>query len=46
MYKVLLKYTKKIQAVSCDEAFLEFSNISDPISIVQQIRNEIYGNSI
>lgn len=40
MYEILLKYTKRIQVVSCDEALLEITG-EDPLELALQIRRDI-----
>ena len=42
LYKVFFKYTKKVEAVSCDEAYLEFPQNTEAFAIAERIRADIY----
>uniref|UniRef100_A0A0E0Q1X9 DNA repair protein REV1 n=2 Tax=Oryza rufipogon TaxID=4529 RepID=A0A0E0Q1X9_ORYRU len=46
-YGILHKYCSKVQALSCDEAFLDMTEClhDNPEEVTQKIRNEIFGIS-
>eukprot|EP00898_Chlorokybus_atmophyticus_P005090 jgi/Chlat1/5582/Chrsp369S05362 len=41
MYRVLLSHTLHVQALSCDEAFLDISGLGDPSQLAAKIRTQI-----
>ena len=41
VYAILHSHTSKVQALSCDEAFLDVSGLGDPDAIALAIREEI-----
>jgi DNA repair protein REV1 len=45
IYRIFLKYTKKIQAVSCDEALLDVTGLGDPEDLAKKIREDIHLNT-
>ena len=45
VYKTLLKYTSRVQPVSCDEAFIDVSGLGNPESIAEALREEIKGKT-
>uniref|UniRef100_A0A0D3GK68 DNA repair protein REV1 n=1 Tax=Oryza barthii TaxID=65489 RepID=A0A0D3GK68_9ORYZ len=46
-YGILHKYCSKVQALSCDEAFLDMTEClhDNPEEVTQKIRNEIFGTT-
>lgn len=41
LYRILLKYTSVVQAVSCDEAYLDITGLGDPMDIASRLRLDI-----
>lgn len=41
VYRILAKYSRSLQPVSCDEAFLDVTGLGDPLDMAQRIRAEI-----
>ena len=41
VYKILLKHTTAVQPISCDEAYLDVTGLSDPFQIAADIRAEV-----
>jgi DNA repair protein REV1 len=41
VYKILLKHTTAVQPISCDEAYLDVTGLSDPLQIAAAIRAEV-----
>jgi DNA repair protein REV1 len=41
MYRILLKYTSTVQAISCDEAFMDVTGLGDPMDIASRLRSDI-----
>jgi hypothetical protein len=41
VYKILLKHTTAVQPISCDEAYLDVTGLSDPFQIAAAIRAEV-----
>lgn len=51
MYRVFLRYAPVVMAVSCDEAFLELAEGTDPMEAAKRVRRTItspalFGSSI
>ncbi|OAE22001.1 hypothetical protein AXG93_4804s1060 [Marchantia polymorpha subsp. ruderalis] len=42
VYNILHRHCTKVEAVSCDEAFLDVTGHPDPIDLASRIREEIY----
>lgn len=41
VYKILLTHTTAVQPISCDEAYLDVTGLSDPLQIAAAIRAEV-----
>jgi len=41
MYRILFRYSSRIQPVSCDEAYLDVTGLGDPSDIARKLRNDI-----
>lgn len=41
VYKILLRHTAAVQLISCDEAYLDVSELGDPLAIATAIRAEV-----
>lgn len=41
MYRILLTYTRTVQAISCDEAYLDVTGLGDPMDIATRLRSDI-----
>ena len=45
LFKVITKYSKKLEILSCDEAFVDVSGQGDPNKIAKELRQEIYNQT-
>lgn len=41
VFRVFLRYTSAVQAISCDEAFLDVTGLGDPLDLVARMRRDI-----
>lgn len=41
MYRILFRYSSRIQPVSCDEAYLDITGLGEPGDIARKLRNDI-----
>jgi DNA repair protein REV1 len=41
VYGILLQHSSVVQPLSCDEAYLDASDCTDPLAVAQQIRRQI-----
>lgn len=44
-YRIYYRYTKRVEIVSCDEAFLEFPDTVDAEAVANGIRGEVLGQT-
>jgi DNA repair protein REV1 len=42
VYRIFAAFTHHLEAVSCDEAFLEFPSVADPAGLANEIRQRIF----
>eukprot|EP00967_Tisochrysis_lutea_P098416 scaffold145316_cov20-Tisochrysis_lutea.AAC.3 len=45
VYRILMKYTSCVQALSCDEAYLDVTGLGDPEELAAAIRAEIHATT-
>ena len=41
VFQIFLRYTSAVQAISCDEAFLDVTGLGEPMELVSRMRREI-----
>ena len=41
VFRIFLRYTSAVQAVSCDEAYLDVTGLGDPMDLVARMRRDI-----
>ncbi len=45
VFRIFLRYTSAVQAISCDEAFLDVTGLGDPMDLVSSMRRDIHSET-
>lgn len=45
VFRIFLRYTAAVQAISCDEAFLDMTGLGNPMDLVARMRRDIHSET-